>query len=56
MLKKYIKTILSFILTVVYLVSACGSIEGPEIWLYAGVICLSLIGYACFSFYYDTKK
>lgn len=56
MLKKYIKTMLSFILAGVYLVSACGSIEGPEIWIYASVIVLALIGYACLSFNYDRKE
>lgn len=56
MLKKYVKTLLSFILAIVYLVSACGSIEGPEIWIYASIIALALIGYACVSFHYDRKS
>lgn len=55
MLKKIVKTILSFILAAVFLVSACGSIEGPEIWIYASIICLALIGYAIFSFIFDKK-
>lgn len=55
MLKKYIKTLLSFILTLVYLVSACGSIEGPEIWIYATVILLALVSYAILSYMYDKK-
>ena len=55
MLKKYIKTLLSFILTLVYLVSACGSIEGPEIWIYATVIFLALVSYAILSYMYDKK-
>lgn len=55
MLKKYIKTLLSFILTLVYLVSACGSIEGPEIWIYATIILMALVGYAILSYMYDKK-
>jgi len=53
MLKKYVKTILSFVLAAVFLVSACGSIEGPEIWIYASIIGVALIGYAAYSFISD---
>ena len=50
MLKKnVVKTILSFVLAAVFLVSACGSIEGPEIWIYASIIGVALIGYAVYS-------
>lgn len=44
--KKRYKTIISFIIAVNFLVSACGSIEGPEIWIYASVITVSLLGYS----------
>ncbi|MBQ7687417.1 MAG: hypothetical protein IJT28_09360 [Bacteroidaceae bacterium] len=54
MLKKnVVKTILSFVLAAVFLVSACGSIEGPEIWIYASIIGVALIGYAVYSFISD---
>lgn len=55
MAKKLIKTILSFILAAVFLVSACGSIEGPEIWIYASVICVALLAYTVYSFVTDKK-
>ena len=55
-MKKLIKTMLSFVLAAVFLVSACGSIEGPEIWLYASVICLALIGYSVVGFLWDRNK
>jgi len=44
---------LSFVLAAVFLVSACGSIEGPEIWIYASIICVALIGYTFVSFLID---
>ncbi len=56
MLKKYVKTILSFILAAVFLVSACGSIEGPEIWIYASIIGVALIAYAIYGFVSDNKE
>jgi hypothetical protein len=56
MLKKYVKTILSFILAAVFLVSACGSIEGPEIWIYASIIGVALIAYAVYGFVSDKKE
>ncbi|MBQ9176342.1 MAG: hypothetical protein IJ139_05680 [Bacteroidaceae bacterium] len=55
-MKKLIKTLLSFVLAAVFLVSACGSIEGPEIWLYASVICLALIGYTVVGFLWDRRR
>lgn len=55
MMKKLIKTLLSFVMAAVFLVSACGSIEGPEIWIYASVICLALVGYTIVSFVWDRK-
>lgn len=55
MAKKLIKTILSFILAAVFLVSACGSIEGPEIWIYASVICAALLAYTIYSFVTDKQ-
>jgi len=51
--KNVVKTILSFVLAAVFLISACGSIEGPEIWLYASIIAVALIGYAAYSFVND---
>ncbi|MBQ4278001.1 MAG: hypothetical protein II750_07900 [Bacteroidaceae bacterium] len=55
-MKKLIKTLLSFVLAAVFLVSACGSIEGPEIWLYASVICLALIGYTVVGVLWDRRR
>lgn len=52
MSKKTVKTLLSLFIAAVFLVSACGAIEGPEIWLYASVICIALIAYSL----YGSKK
>ncbi|MBO4451284.1 MAG: hypothetical protein J5770_02585 [Bacteroidaceae bacterium] len=52
--KKFVvKTILSFILAAVFLVSASTSIQGPEIWIYATIIGVALIGYTVYSFVSD---
>ena len=52
--KKFVvKTILSFILAAVFLVSACTSIQGPEIWIYATIIGVALIVYTVYSFVSD---
>lgn len=51
--KIVVKAILSFVLAAVFLVSACGSIEGPEIWIYASIIAVALIVYAIYSFVSD---
>ena len=56
MLKTAVKTILSFVLMAVFLISACGSIEGPEIWIYASVICLALITYSVVGIYIDRRN
>ncbi len=55
-MKQLIKTLLSFILAAVFLISACGSIEGPEIWIYASVIALALVGYTIVGFLWEHKK